>query len=187
MFFHFKKNRNVNFSCLFRHFFSNKNAFQSRHTRHVAYRSQKTFTKKFYFSFDLEMTFTRSDLHLHMALILLLEYKLVVVNVGVKYNIFFIWPWPNYLDSQTGPKYGQGVSVYPKVKFFSYVGQKLYSEQTDTQTDRQTELEWVINYPHMRRIIKPRRMGCILNCDAFIVIFSGRWGEHSTPSILWCL
>ena len=55
------------------------------------------------------MTFTWGDLQLHMALILLVEYKHVVVNVGVKYDIFFIWPWPNYLDNQTGPKYGQGV------------------------------------------------------------------------------
>ena len=34
----------------------------------------------------------------------------------VKYDVSFIWPWPwpNYLDTQTQPRYGQDVSACEK-------------------------------------------------------------------------
>ena len=51
-----------------------------------------------------------------------------------------MWPWPNDLDTQTWPRYGQDVPAYQKWSFY-VKGFKSYSlnRQTDRQTDTHTQ------------------------------------------------
>ena len=54
---------------------------------------------------------------------------------NLAFSKMWSWPWPNALDTQTWPRYGQDVPPYKKMKITCQLIQKLQSKKTDRYTD----------------------------------------------------
>ena len=109
-----------------------KNAFQSKAHLPLANRQSNTY------NLTLEWPLPRYDLDLIYDLDLR-QVKLSLTDVQVAklpFSMRWSWPWPNDLDTQTWPRYGQDVTPYQKWSFYVNLF-KSYS-RTDRQTHRQT-------------------------------------------------
>ena len=61
------------------------------------------------------------------------------------------WPWPNDLDTQIWPRYGQDVTAYQKWSF--YVNW-FKSNSPNRQIDRHTDTTKTLPLPHTREVIR---------------------------------
>ena len=107
--------------------------------------------------------------------------------------ILLIWPWPNDLDTQTWPRYGQDVLPYKILSFYSKLiaqtdrhthtdGQT--GRQTDRQTDRQTHTHISLS-PQMVHLMVSTSSGQV--ATNMYVIVSRSWGRKCNHvAILIC-